>query len=111
MLLRIPDQSLLVGTNSTRAPERIEATRASDGAYAFIYTATGKPFTADLSKLTGDKLRAWWYDPRTGKAQALGELPRDGTHEFTPPSGAGLADWVLVLDDSSRKFAPPGHAG
>ena len=109
MLLRIPDQSLIVGTNSTRAPERIEATRASDGTYAFIYTATGKPFTADLSKLNGDKLHAWWYDPRTGKAQALGELSRDGTREFTPPSGAGQVDWVLVLDDSSRKFAPPGR--
>lgn len=110
MLLRIPDQTLLVGTNSTRAPERVEATRASDGAYAFVYTATGKPLTVDLSKLSGPRLRAWWYDPRTGKAQPLGELARNGTREFTPPSGPGQTDWVLVLDDSSRKFAAPGHA-
>jgi hypothetical protein len=108
MLIRVPDQSLLVGPASGRATERIEATRAADGSYAFIFTASGKPSTVDLTKLSSKKLRPWWYDPPTGKAASFGELPRTGLHEFAPPSSEGGKDWVLVLDDSSRKFAPPG---
>jgi len=108
MLVRIPDQSLLAGSASTVATERIEATRASDGSYAFVFTATGKPFTVDLTKLSGQMLKGWWYDPRTGKADAIGEWPREGSREFTPPAGGAGGDWVLVLDDSSRGFSAPG---
>jgi hypothetical protein len=108
MLIRVPDQTLIAGEASALATERVEAMRGSDGSYAFIFTATGKPFTVDLTKLSGQKLRGWWYDPRTGKAEALGEWPREGSREFTPPSGGEGKDWVLVLDDSSRGFAPPG---
>jgi hypothetical protein len=107
MLIRVPDQTLIVGEVSAVATERIEAMRGSDGSYAFIFTATGKPFTVNLAKLAGEKLRGWWYDPRTGKPTALGEMPRAGTREFTPPSSGAGNDWVLVLDDASRGFLAP----
>jgi hypothetical protein len=108
MLIRIPDQSLIVGAVSERAPERVEATRGSDGSYAFIFTATGQPFTVDLTKLSGAKLRGWWYDPRTGMAEACGVWPKAGSRQFTPPSRGAGKDWVLVLDDASKRFTSPG---
>ena len=108
MLIRVPDQTLIAGAVSNLATERVEAMRGSDGSYAFIFTATGKPFTVDLTKLSGERLRGWWYDPRTGKADPLGEWPRAESREFTPPSGGAGNDWVLVLDDLSRGFPPPG---
>lgn len=108
MLNRIPDQSLIVGAVSERATERVEATRGSDGSYAFIFTPTGQPFTVDLTKLSGAKLRGWWYDPRTGMAESFGEWPREGKREFTPPSRGAVKDWVLVLDDASKRFTIPG---
>jgi len=108
MLIRVPDQTLIAGAVSESAIERVEAMRGGDGSYAFLFTATGKPFTVDLTKLSGEKARGWWYDPRTGNAEACGEWPRDGQREFTPPSSAEGKDWVLVLDDSSRGVAPPG---
>jgi hypothetical protein len=110
MLVRVPDQTLIAGAVSESATERVEAARGSDGSYAFIFTASGRPFTVDLTKLSGEKLRGWWYDPRTGKAEPLGEWPREGSRQFTPPSGGEGKDWVLVLDDSSRGFAPPGNS-
>jgi hypothetical protein len=109
MLIRIPDQSLIAGPVSESATERVEAMRGGDGSYAFIFTATGKPFTVDLTKLSGQRLWGWWYDPRTGEAESCGEWPREGSREFTPPSSAEGKDWVLVLDDSSRGFASPRH--
>jgi hypothetical protein len=107
MLDRVPDQSLLAD-GDLPALKRVEATRARDGSYAFIYTADGEPFTLQTNKLSGRKLVAWWYDPRTGKAKRSGSLARNKIHEFTPPSSGIGNDWVLVLDDAAKEFPPPG---
>jgi hypothetical protein len=107
MLDRIPDQSLVVEAYLP-VLDRIEATRAANGSYAFIYTASGRPFKLQTGKLSGKKLVAWWYDPRTGKAKRSGSFAKTGTREFTPPSSGIGNDWVLVLDDAAKKFPPPG---
>jgi len=109
MLDRIPDQSLLAEADLP-VLERVEATRAEDGSYAFIYTADGKPFQVQTSKLSGEKLVAWWYDPRNGKVKRFGSFIKTDTREFSPPSSGIGHDWVLVLDDAVKKFPPPGRA-
>jgi hypothetical protein len=53
-------------------------------------------------------VRAWWFDPRTGAAESIGEFAREGEKEFTPPQLGELLDWVLVLDDAARGFPAPG---
>ena len=65
VLIRIPDQSLVV-SGTGRGSDHIQVTRGDDGSYAFIYSASGQAFTVDLEKLSGEKLRASWYDPRRG---------------------------------------------
>jgi hypothetical protein len=109
-LSRVADQSLLVSTPGTDA-DHMQATRDSDGSYAFIYLPSGKPVTVDLDKLAGERVRVWWYDPRTGTAEVAGELDRHGRREFTPSGGEDGQDWVLVLDDAERNFPPPGTRG
>jgi hypothetical protein len=98
---------------ATGGPEarHVQATRDADGSYAMIYLpAAGQTVTVDTSKLSGKRLKAWWYDPRTGTAQAQkGELPVGGKLEFTSPKEG--PDWVLVLDDAARRFGPPGETG
>ncbi len=59
-----------------------------------------------LSKISGAQAQAWWYDPRTGETSAADTFPTSGTWELTPPAEG---DWVLVLDDASRKLPPPGQ--
>jgi len=100
-LSRVPDQSLVL------SGDRVRATRG-DG-YALIYVPFGKPVTISLGKISGDKVQAWWMDPREGTHLPIGEIPNTGTREFVPPSAD--ADWVLVLDDASRKFAMLGAKG
>ena len=107
MLDRVPDQSLLAD-GDLPVLKRVEATRASDGSYAFIYTADGEPFTLKTNNLSGKKLVAWWYDPRTGKAKRSGSFARTKIGKFTPPSSGIGNDWVLVLDDAAKKFSAPG---
>ncbi len=103
-LERIPDQSLVVG-DPGRGGDHVQATRGSDGSYAFLYLPSGKPVTVDLAKLSGDRLTARWYDPRTGEASPAMIFPRQGTQRFEPPAGG--QDWVLVLDDAARQYPTP----
>ncbi|MGA2053295.1 MAG: glycoside hydrolase family 140 protein, partial [Opitutales bacterium] len=107
MLTRIPDQNLIT-TETYRTTERIEGTRATDGSYALIYSAAGKPFTVRTSLLSGSTLRATWYSPRDGTTTLIGEMPKTDTHDFTPPTSGPGNDWVLVLDDTAANYPPPG---
>ena len=111
---RIPDDSVIVPDEiATAVPGagryRLKATRDAGGAWAMVYTPSGRPFTVDLEKLRGDAVRAWWFDPRDGSAAEIGSFPREGHRRFVPPTVGEMTDWVLVLDDASRGFAAPGR--
>jgi hypothetical protein len=106
-LSRIPDQSLLA-SNAGEGADHIQATRDTHGKFAFVYSASGRPFTVDLSKLSGKMLNAFWFDPRNGEAKLFEQFARGGQREFMPPTSGAGNDWVLVLDDAARKFAAPG---
>jgi hypothetical protein len=106
-LSRIPDQSVIAG-NERPGMERALATRGTDGAYAMVYLPTGRPVSVNLEKLSGNTVSAWWFDPRRGTARRIGSFERNGEREFVPPSEGEDHDWVLVLDDASRKFDAPG---
>jgi hypothetical protein len=112
-LTRIPDDSVIVPhTYATFIPgagqKRLVATRDQNGSYAMVYAAASRPFSVQMDKLSGSKVKAWWFDPRTGKATLIGEFPNGGKREFTPPDVGENLDWVLVLDDASKGFPPPG---
>ncbi|MGI8602335.1 MAG: DUF4038 domain-containing protein [Verrucomicrobiales bacterium] len=78
------------------------AARASDGTFAIVYLPTNRPVVVDLSRLTGTA-KARWFDPTDGsKHEAQGKPWRETSWtEFAPPtkSGAGDADFVLVIED------------
>ena len=92
-----------------KTTQRIQATRGSDGSYALVYTASGKSMNIRLDRISGKTVRAYWYDPRKGTAQLIGEFSNTGTREFTPPSIGSGNDWVLVLDEAGRNFPLPGR--
>jgi hypothetical protein len=104
MLDRIPDESLIV-ENNLDAAERIQATRGKD--YAFIYTAKGKEITVNMGKISGEKIIAYWFDPRNGKTTEIGSFSNKGQQKFKPISEGYNQDWVLILDDASKKYAKP----
>jgi hypothetical protein len=106
---RIPDSSLVQG-EIREGTAYVSATRDQGGQYAMIYLPHGQPVTIKLSKLSGAKLIGWWYDPRTGTVTRVADrIRRTDTRIFTPPSSGRESDWVLVIDDESKGFAPPGR--
>lgn len=112
-LTRIPDDSVIVASNvPTAVPgaglKHMVATRDSGGSYAMVYTPVGRPFGVRMDKITGGKVKAWWFNPRDGVAKPIGEFPTTGVREFVPPDKGEMLDWVLVLDDSAKNYPTPG---
>jgi hypothetical protein len=105
-LSRVPDQSLIAGTNPTNT-SHLQATRDASGSYAFVYSPDGRAFTVNTSRLSGTTLKATWYNPRTGASTPAAQFARTVTRTFTPPTSGANNDWVLILDDSTKAYKTP----
>jgi hypothetical protein len=104
-LARVPDQSLIA--DPLDAWDHIAAMRGPD--HLFVYSGSGHPFTVTMGRISGARVRAWWYDPRTGTSTEIGTFDNTGTRTFTPQFVGLGSDWVLVLDDASRGYPAPGR--
>jgi len=94
---RVPDQSLVsTETNGTKY-DYVIATQGK--IYAFYYTYTGRSFDAVLGKISGDYVKANWYNPKNGKTIYIGRFKNYGVKHFDPPGEKKDGnDWVLILD-------------
>jgi hypothetical protein len=100
---RIPDQSVI--TDALNSNDHIQATRGKD--YLFVYSAQGKKFTVNLSKISGNEFMARWYNPKNGEVREIGKFKKQSQKEFVPPSSGYGHDWVLIVDDASKNYPAP----
>lgn len=112
-LTRVPDDTVIVPHRvPTAVPGagryRFVATRDAGGSYAMVYAPVGRAFSVRMDTVRGRQVRAWWFNPRTGRAKEIGTYPSTGERAFMPPEPGEMLDWVLVLDDAARGFPPPG---
>lgn len=112
-LTRIPDNSIIVTDRvPTAVPGagsyRFVATRDQDGTFAMVYVPVGRKFSVRMDVIKGKDLIAWWYNPRNGEAKKIGKFANSGTQSFLSPTPGEDLDWILVLDDASRKYSVPG---
>jgi len=96
---RIPDQEMLV--ENYPGANHLQATRGKS--YAIIYSPYGLKFKVNMGRITGVRVKATWYNPRTGKATLEGEYENTGIADFVPPTSGRNQDWVLVLDDVNKE--------
>lgn len=112
-LTRVPDDSVIVTDRvATSVPgtgsRHFAATRDQAGTYAMIYAPVGRAFKVHMDKIRGGKVKAWWFNPRDGKAKEIGEFANTGERVFISPNPGEDLDWVLVLDDAAKKYPAPG---
>jgi len=105
MLRRVPAPDLIF--RPLQGGNRIVAAHGTD--YLFVYSPHGLPFELRMGKISGKTLKGYWFDPRNGSANAIGEFENTGTLNFTPPTTGRGNDWVLVLDDIQSAYARPGN--
>jgi hypothetical protein len=103
---RVADQSIILSDKGSTYIDLIYATKDEKGSYAMIYLPQNKPVDIDLGKISGARKNIWWYDPTTGKASKYKTVQLNNKQTFQPPKDG--KDWILVIDDASQKFKPPG---
>jgi hypothetical protein len=104
----VPDGELVVSPNPGASGIPARAAVATDRSFAFVYVPRGEPVAVELSRLKAPRMTAWWFDPRYGHAFMIYDGDAVAAQSFTPPTSGRGQDWVLVLDQSARKFPPPG---
>ena len=112
-LTRVPDDSVIVmDTVSNSIPGagryRFVATRDSEGTYAMVYAPVGRAFKVRMEIIKSPQVKAWWFNPRDGTSTFIGNFDNRGERKFTPPGVGETLDWVLVLDDTLKKYPRPG---
>lgn len=104
---RVNDQSAAMDEGEKY--ERVLVTKGKD--FLMAYAFTGREFKLQMGRISGAKVNAWWFNPRTGEAVKSGTIKNSGSATFNPPGEpANGNDWVLVLDDTAKKFNAPGVA-
>jgi hypothetical protein len=103
----VPDPSVVVD-GPVRGGAKIRAASAVDGAFVFIYSPRGAPFSVRLDVISSRHVMATWYDPRYGIAEPIHTGSNAGLQTFTPPTAGRGNDWLLVLDDATLSFPAPG---
>lgn len=104
-LSRYPDNSIILN-KQMNDDNQLVATRGND--YTFIYTPSGLDPQVDLAMLNFSMVKPWWYNPRNGDVVEMDTTEAAGIIEFSSPSEGRGNDWILVLDNASRNFPPPG---
>jgi len=102
---RVPDQSIIAGQNGERY-DRAIATRGND--YLLVYNYTARPMQIDLSKISGAKKNCWWFNPKNGELQFIGEFDSKVTN-FTIDAGynSGNDRVLIAVDKEKSPLNPP----
>lgn len=103
---RIPDSSLIAEGQGWKGAH-MEAFLGGDSSFAMVYLPIGKTVTIRTSAVTGRSLKIWWFNPRDDTAQGGDLIFGPDPHVFTAPSTGAGNDWVLVIDDAAKDYAPP----
>jgi hypothetical protein len=62
-----------------------------------------------MGGISGNRIDACWYNPQNRQATKIIQFRNSGTVTFNPPGNPTNGNnWVLVLDDVSKKFPAPG---
>ncbi len=86
-------------------PDYVTAAITADSSCLIAYIPAKNDIKVDLTKLSGNEVKCWWYNPGSGKAAEIGVFKSLSSREFDPPSDG---DWILVIDDNSHQYSAPG---
>jgi len=72
--------------------------------FAIAYTPTGSSIKVDLSKIDSKKIKAFWFNPRSGKIKYIGDFETILPHEFKPWSNGWGSDFLLILTTENNQI-------
>ncbi len=106
----VPDfgHIVMTGGYGTLGQDDYATAALTSGGSTFIaYLPSQRAVTVNTGAISGGSIRSWWYNPRDGTYVDLGTATKVSTRTYTTPASSG-PDWVLVVDDASAGYGPPG---
>jgi hypothetical protein len=100
----IPDQSV-IDAGQGDGENHIQAARAEDGSFLLAYSPMGSSISIHMDRVRGKTVKAQWYNPRLGVFTLIGEYANTGVRVFGTPFQGATHDWVLVLEDSGKRYS------
>jgi len=79
----------------------------ADGSWAMVYVPDCQKVTVDLAQLAPARVKATYYNPRSGESIGGGEVEGKKEQAFQPPFDPNGRDWVVLLDDPSKNYPAP----
>jgi hypothetical protein len=96
----VPDQSIFASGGNTERFVLNLAARHKDGKWIMVYLGDKTAFSINMNKITaGNKVNAFWVDPKTGDLRLIGDFPNTAVQSFSTPDG--WEDAILILEASS----------
>jgi len=104
---KLQPASHIIQDGPNAAGKECRAAVSLNGDFLLVYSPYGSTFTIDVTSLTAENVKGWWFDVSTGKFTILGEMDREQTMTFDPPADERRGnDWVLILIDSNAGYTP-----
>ena len=96
----VPDQSIFAGGGNAEGRVLNLAARHKDGKWIMVYLGDKTAFSINMNKITaGNKVNAFWVDPKTGDSRSIGDFPNTAVQSFSTPDG--WEDAILILKAST----------
>ena len=92
-----PDQSVIAAGQGS-GENHLQARRAADGSFILVYLTLGNPVAVRTDGLLGSRVKALWYDPRSGTFADIGRYATGAALDFVPPTNGPGQDWVLAVE-------------
>ena len=93
----VPDQSILASGGQTDGDVLNLGGRHKDGKWIMVYLGSKSSFSINMNKITsGNKVSAFWIDPRTGDSVSIGSFSNKAVESFSTPNG--WEDALLILE-------------
>ncbi|HMH35046.1 MAG TPA: DUF4038 domain-containing protein [Puia sp.] len=96
----IPGESIITkGRGTFGSIDYVCAAMTRDGSLLMAYLPSARTVTIDMNKISGSKVNAFWYNPRTGESSWIGTVSASGSVDFKPFSSG---DWLFVIDNREK---------
>ena len=68
-----------------------------DNDFIIAYTPRGRPIQPDLSKIGSDRVKAYWFNPRSGECLYLDSYSNSERPTFKPWATGRGSDFLLII--------------
>jgi len=93
----VPDQTIFASGGNTEGKVLNLAARHKDGQWIMAYLGSKSSVSIRMDKITaGNRVRAFWIDPKTGEPTSIGSFSNTGVQSFSTPDE--WEDAVLILE-------------